>query len=364
MKFTILQKELLEGLSSTARAVASRAQMPILSTILIRAKLGGVELMATDLELSVTTKVFGKVEEEGMAAVPAKTLLDLVASREGGKITFELVKETLTIISEGYKGKIQVMAAEEFPSLPQVPENGGVSAKGDDLSKTIGKVVWAAARDLLRPVLTGVHIELEKNYLKLVATDGFRLAVAKLPATLVGESASSLVPARALAEVARIAGDKAIRLVPVTTNQVGIVGDAGVITTQTIEGAFPDYNKIIPTEFVTTVAVQREDLESALKTVQIFARDNSNMVKWKIVQGEIVMSATAAERGEAEARVEAKVEGEGGEIVFNTKYIMDFLQNSKAQTIKFSMNGGLKPGLFSEEGNDDYMYVVMPINNK
>lgn len=361
MKFEILQEEFFKGLSFVGRAIASRVQLPILSTILIQAKKDGIYLAATDLELSLRTKIFGKVTEEGIVAVPARTLLDLVGASAQGKMWVALNKETLVLTAPGYSGKIQTVAAEEFPQLPVIPVEGGYTLSVADLVAASDKTVYASAKDLLRPVLTGVYLERVAGGLKLVATDGFRLAVVKVKGKLEEKGGNYLVPARVIAEAARVEAEE-IRIVPISENQVGFVGGETMIATQTIDGTFPDYDKIVPAEFVTSVEVSREELLSAVKTVHIFARDNSNMVKWNVTAEGITLSAAAPERGEATAEVVASVDGDGGEIVFNAKFVIDFLQNSSAETVLFQMNDNLKPGAFAEKGNENYLYIVMPIN--
>lgn len=360
MKFEILQEELLKGLSFVVRAVATRAQLPILSTILVEAKKDGITLTATDLELALKTKVFGKTLQEGLVAVPAKILLDLVGTVGQGKLEAELVKESLIIEAAGYKGKIQTVSADEYPRPPELPREGGYELPAKGFGENVGRVVFASAKDVLRPVLTGVLIEPVAGGIKLVATDGFRLAMAKTGGKGKLEK-SYLVPARAIAEASRIDGES-LRIVALSENQVGIVCGENTIMTQTIDGNFPEYSKIVPKEFVTTLEVPREELLTAVKSVYVFARDNSNMIRWNVGGDKIVMKAEAPEKGEGEAEVMVKTEGEGGEIVFNAKFVMEFLANSSAETIQFSMNDNLKPGAFKEKGNEDYLYIIMPIN--
>lgn len=361
MKFEILQSELLKGLSSVTRAVATRAQLPILSNVLISAQKDGVVLAATDLELAVRTRVFGKVEGEGVVAAPAKMLSDLVSAGGEGKVVVELEKETLKLKTAKYAGKLQTVAAAEFPEFAKIPDKGGYTVKMAELRGGVERVGYAAAKDLLRPALTGVYLEQVKGGVKLVATDGFRLGVAKVAAEGEVGGTNRLVPARAILDVSRIEAEE-VRIVAVSESQVGFVAGETVVVTQVIDGSFPEYGKIVPTEYATSLEVLREELLTGLKAVQIFARENSNIVRWSVGGQRIVLEASAPERGEARAEVEAAVEGEGGEIVFNAKFVADFLQNSAAETVTFRMNDNLKPGAFGEKGNEDYLYIVMPIN--
>ena len=362
MKFEILQEELVKGLSITLRAVASRAQLPVLSNVLIEAKNEAITLIATDLEVSVSTKVRGKVITPGVATAPAKMLSEFVGSLPSGKVEISLVQESLIITAEGYKSKLQTIAPEEFPKLTSEIPNKGYEIKVGDLGAATTMVAFASARETLRPVLTGILFEEVAGGIKLVATDGFRLSACKIKAQGKGERASYLIPSRAVSEAVKIAEGEVIKIVPLSDTQVAFSSGETLLISQLLDGNFPDYQRIIPKEFETQVSVSRDELMSAIKTVHIFARGNSNMVRWNVSSAGIAMRSESPERGEASATVAAKVEGEGGEIVFNAKFVLEFLQNTQAKTINFAMGDNLKPGAFREESNEDYLYIVMPIN--
>lgn len=362
MKFEILQEELVKGLSIILRAVASRAQLPALSNVLIEAKNDGITLIATDLELSISTKVRGKVESQGITTAPAKMLSEFVSSLPSGKIEISLEQESLLIKAGGYKSKLQTLASEEFPKLTsEIPDKGYVISVAELVAATT-MVAFAAAKDSLRPVLTGILFEEVTGGIKLVATDGFRLSARKIRAEGKGEKSSYLIPSRAVMEASKIAEGEKIKVVPISETQVAFISGETVLISQLLDGKFPDYQRIIPKEFETQVIVARDELATAIKTVHIFARDNSNMMRWNVTSAGIEMKSESPERGEATAAVAATVNGEGGEIVFNAKFVLEFLQNTSASTINFSMSDNLKPGAFREDKNEDYLYIVMPIN--
>lgn len=362
MKFEVMQELLVKGLTMVSKAVSSRPQLPVLSNILIEAKTDGIYLSATDLELGIKTKILGKIEKVGKITVPSRMVVDFVGSLPTGKVSFELERDTLVVKSGSYSSKIQTISAEEFPDFPEVVKENSHLIDKKTLSEGADSVLYSTAKDSLRPVLTGVLFEFGKKSMKLVATDGFRLGVTKVSTKGGGEEGSYLIPARAILEVSKMESEGDVLFSALPGNQVAFMAGETVITSQLIDGNYPEYQKIVPSEFETEVLVSREDLLQAVKVVHIFARDNSNMVKWEVDSSGISMSAESPERGEAESQAQATVTGDGGEIVFNAKFVLDFLQSSKAEEIWFGMSGSLAPGAFREKGNEDRLYVVMPIN--
>lgn len=365
MKIEILQEELVKGLSLVSRAVANRPQLAVLSNILVEAKKDGLYLSATDLELGIGIKINAKVVEEGIVTVPAKTLYEFVGSMNPGKVELALVKETLTVSSGAYTGKFQTISADEFPKLPTTDKSAtGVTIDYGEFSQASQTVLFAAARDSLRPVLTGILMEIKKTFLDIVATDGFRLAKRRVKTSEgADENVSLLVPMRAVAEMARVGGEGAMRIVHVAkANQViFLIGETKIVT-QMIEGNYPDYNKIIPKDFASQALVAKDELLQAVKATYIFARDNSNMMRWELADNELIITAETPERGDSSVRVPITLDGDGGKIVFNAKFVLDFLGVTQAESISFGMGEPLAPCAFREQGNEDFLYVVMPIN--
>jgi len=362
MKFEVLQEQFIKGLTLVSRAVSTRPQLPVLSNILFEAKADGIYLSATDLELGIRTKIVGKVEEQGIVTVPSRMVADFVGSLLPGKVSFELKQDALFIKSGNMASKIQTISADEFPGLPLTLGEESYLLEAAQFAAVAESVIFASAKDSLRPVLTGVLLAPLANSLKVVATDGFRLGINKVACESTESKGGYLVPFRAILEVCKLEGEGKLKFVVLPGNQVAFdLGDS-VIVSQLIEGNYPEYQKIVPKEFLTEVTCSREELLQALKAVYIFGRDNSNMVKWVVTEEGIGMRSESPERGEASAEVSAKVEGDGGEIVFNAKFVLEFLQSSKAQEIWFGMSDNLAPGAFCEVGNKDLLYIVMPIN--
>lgn len=364
MKIEVLQEQLMAGLSAVSRAVATRAQLPVLSHILIEAKRGGLVLSATDLEMGIKVKVSAKVTEEGRVAAPAKMMTEFLGSLNPGKIELRLEKETLVVTAPGYRGKLQTINADEFPAIPEaLAESQICKIEISSLAKAVERVVFASAKDSLRPVLTGVLWELSKKSLRLVATDGFRLAAEELSVETKSELVSLLVPSRAVMEVVRLASEGEITIGHLSaTNQIYFaVGEIQVVS-QLLSGNFPDYNKILPKEFTTEITVSKDELLQAVKATHIFARDNSNMVRWQIEDKQLVLLSSSPERGECRVEVPIKLSGEPLEIIFNAKYILDYLSFVEGGELTIGMGTKLSSAMFRDAKRKGGQYVVMPIN--
>jgi len=365
MKIEILQEELLKGLSVVVRAVSTRTQLPVLSTIKIEALPTELVLSATDLEIGVRHIIPAKVEAQGVVAVPAKTFNELLTTLAPGKLSIELKEQSLIIKSKGFTGKIATIEASEFPALPTMKESL-VEVSAVELLRGVSSVGFASAKESLRPVLTGVLMEVSQS-LRVVATDGFRLAVSTIGIKGATTKAQSLlVPARALFECGKILKDGIIKMGYLAeSKQVMFVGEQTQLSSQIIEGNFPDYNKILPKEFVTRMVIPREELLSAVKTALVFARDNSNMMRWRVESGKLMISSSSSGSGEGLVEIIVKAEGEESlEVVFNAKYVIDYLTLLSNESVWVGLGGKLAPGMIaeSENGKDNAFYVVMPIN--
>ncbi|MDZ7586399.1 MAG: DNA polymerase III subunit beta [Patescibacteria group bacterium] len=364
MKIEVLQEQLLRGLAIVGRAVASRAQLPVLSHILVEAKMDGLTLSATDLEIGIRVKVAAKVMDEGRVAVPAKMFEEFLSSLNPGKVELRLEKDSLIFSTALYSGKFQTINAEEFPAIAETTKEAEICIlEGATLSLAVTRVVFASARDSLRPALTGVLVEFGEKKMRLVATDGFRLATEEIAVEVKAGQGVLLVPSRAWGEVVRLAGEGRVSIGHlVETNQIYFkMGEIQVVS-QLLSGNFPDYQKILPKEFTSEISINKDELLQAVKATHIFARDNSNMVKWQIGGGKLVLTSSSPERGECRVEVAVALTGEELEIIFNAKYVLDYLSIVEGSTLWIGMGNKLSPGMIKDPDRPSGQYIVMPIN--
>lgn len=366
MKFSCLSENLAQGLSIVSKAVSTKGSLPVLSHVLLKTEDGKVKLAATDLETGVVTWVGARVEEEGAATVPARLLLELVSNLPPGKIEIQAEKQTLVLTAPQTDSRLQGLSAEEFPPLPEASGKSVFLLDPKVFPLAVSQVVFAAAADESRPILTGVLVKGSGKNLSLVGVDGFRLAERKLelPEDLA-EELSMVIPARTLAEVARLSshqeGPVKVVLLP-EENQILFELEGARITSRLLEGQFPDYEKIIPPSFNTRGKLLTEEFLKAVRLASIFARDSASIVRLHLDSVKpLVLSATTAEVGEGKTEVEAQVEGEPLDIAFNSKYLTDVLSNLQSEEVIFEASGPLNPGVIKPSPSTNYLHLIMPV---
>ncbi len=366
MKFSCLSENLAQGLSMVSKAVSIKGSLPVLSHVLLKTEDGRIKLAATDLETGVVTWVGAKVEEEGGITVPARLLLELVVNLPPGKIEISTEKQVLTLSAPNAESRLNGLAAEEFPPLPEVGGRTVFSLDPRVFSGAVSQVGFAAASEESRPILTGILVKGSGKNLSLVGVDGFRLAERKLtlPEDLA-EDLSIVIPARTLVEVARLSAhqEEPIRAVLLPEeNQILFELKGARITSRLLEGQFPDYEKIIPPSFTTRAKVVTDEFLKAVRLASIFARDSASIVRLHLDSTKpLTLSANTAEVGENKTEVEAAVEGESLEIAFNSKYLTDVLSNLQSEEVVFEASGPLNPGVIKPSPSSDYLHLIMPV---
>ncbi len=382
MRASCLQENLSRGLSIVGRAVATRPTLPVLSHILISTDRSQLRLAATDLELFILCWLGARVEEEGETTVPARLLIDLVNSLPPERIDLSLQDSTLHLACGRNEADIKGLDAQEFPVVPTVEEGREISLEPDLFREMISQVVFAAATDESRPILTGVSLNFEGDVLSMAAADGFRLSVrrARLSAPLP-EPIGIIVPAKALNELARVSGDEEEPIglyVTPARNQVlfRMQGNAGAnegrifgieLVSQLIEGNYVNYEQIIPRSFTTRTILNTEAFFKACRMANIFARSEANVVHLDIQPdagegGHVKMTASSAEMGDSEAVLDAHVEGEPIEIAFNVRFLMDVLTVVNSAQVLLETTDSSSPGVIRPLGNDDFVHVIMPMH--
>ncbi|MFB0534557.1 MAG: DNA polymerase III subunit beta [Anaerolineae bacterium] len=374
MKVSCLQENLAKGLSIVGRAVATRSTLPVLSNVMLATDGARLKLSATNLEIGIVCWIGAKVEEDGSITVPARLLTDFVNSLPPERIDMELTvrTQTLNLKCARFEANIKGIDAQEFPLIPTAGEDSKISLDPSMLRQMIDQVVFAAATDESRPILTGVLAKFQGEQLTLAAADGFRLSVrtTHLPEP-VSEPVTVIVPARALAELSRISAEQEqpieITITPARNQALFHMANVDLVS-QLIEGNFPDYNQIIPKSYTTHTVVSTSDFLKAAKTANIFARDAANIVRVEIVPGgelapgRVTLTATSAEVGDNVGEIDAVVEGEEIEIAFNAKYLIDILSVVDAAQIALETTIASSPGVIKPVGSEDFTHVIMPMH--
>ena len=381
MRLSCLQENLSKGLATVGRAVASRTTLPITQNVLLTTDRAMLKLSATNLEIAITTWIGAMVEEEGSLTVPARLLTEFVASLPSERIDMVMAPgtKTLQLTCARSDGRIIGTDAEEFPPIPTVEE--GLAAKLDPqvFRTAISQVVFAAATEESRPVLTGVKLELEGDQFTMAAADGFRLAVHRGDLVEpVEEPVSIILPGRTLNEVNRFLGDQESPVEMTMTparGQVLFRLSSIEVVSQLIQGTFPNYSQLIPQSYQTRTVLDLPEFLRAARTASIFARDGSGIIRVHMTpgpedsplpteggrSGKAIISARAEEMGENTDEVDTVIEGDESQIAFNSKYLLDVLSVMERGQVALETTTPSSPGVFKPIGSDRYVHVVMPM---
>ncbi|MFC1951505.1 DNA polymerase III subunit beta [Chloroflexota bacterium] len=373
MKLSCLQENLNRGLSVVGRAVATRTTLPITNNVLLATDQSRLKLVATNLEMAVSCWIGAKIEEEGSITVPARLVTDFINSLPSDKVDINLSPrtKTLELHCARFEARISGTDAKDFPPIPTIDGGITTSIKAEDLRQGINQVVFAAAAEESRPVLTGINAQFDGDLLTLAAADGFRLAVYKLPlATPVNQKSEVIIPARTLAELNRLAADQeeaiAITVNPNKSQALFRLKNIELVS-QLVQGTFPQYAQLIPQSYSTRVVIDVAEFLRANKAASIFARDGSGIVRvvvapgGELTPGKVTISARSEEIGDDVGEIDAIVEGEENKIAFNGKYLVDVLSVLRETQVALEMTNPSSPGVIRPVGVDNYIHVIMPM---
>ena len=372
MKFSCNQDTFSKYLNILSRVVSSKPGLPILNNIFLQTEKGKLIMKATDLELSITTWIGADVEDEGKITLPAKQLSEFVNSIPEEIVSVEVEKQNFNISTSNNLASFNTMPSDDFPSIPDVgsKEDPFIQINSADLVMAINRVAFAAATDDIKPVLTGVKVEIEEDGVSFVATDGLRLSKQVIKTAKGKQSKSFLVPVRAFTELSHIinemGGDEeliSIYLIEDKNQVMFRVGDIDLIS-RLIDGEFPEYKQIIPTGYKTKSEINREDFLNSLKVVNIIARSvlgNKMILDIDSKGDKISLSATQADLGKNESHFPCKVEGEDLKIAFSSKLLTDILNHVDSDELVFECSEAVRPGVFKIKGDEEVVHLVMPM---
>lgn len=378
------RKDLYEAVQTVGRAVSGRSTLPILSHILAQPQGdGNLKLTATDLEMwmecSMTARLQATLDGDDESAgftVPARVFTEMLGAMPdadvlltrpdgGNKIQVRCARSDYNILG---------LPAEEFPAPPDVASTASFNIPGELLRDMIRHVLFAVSTDETRPILTGVLLTFDGGTLKMVATDTHRLAVRN--AVLEGGegNATAIIPARALNELLRLAGDEDVVSISLAQGQArfevrskddsGAAGKTRVsMVTRLLEGQFPNYERVIPTSFDRKLTLETAEFSKAVRRVAIVARDNANRVVLETEGAQLVLSAESGGVGSVRDEIEVAREGDDIQIAFNAKYLTDVLNIVETEGVVLELSEPLRPGVLRPIGDNatDYLCVLMPM---
>ena len=355
---------LLKGLSITEKAVELRNIKPILEGVYIQAINNTITLRATNLSLSIeTTTVDGEVIVPGDIVVSARIFYEVLSKYGAGIIDFYMDEDNRLKISNHHsKTNLSVMDAAEFPGFPVLPEKSAIVLKQMTFKHMLSTTIFSAAISDARPILKGVLLEVVQNTLNVVALDGYRLAFRKIALSEAVEDTKAIIPSSALREVIKILDDTDDELsIYLADNIACIKTDRTQIFMRLLEGEFIKYQNILPNEYKSKIKLNKNDIANSVERASILARNEKDkLVKFSIVD-DLLSITSASEMGEAFEQVGIFLEGKHIDIAFNAKYLSDVFKVIEDEDIILEFNTNVSPCVIRSGENDDYLYLVLPV---
>jgi DNA polymerase III subunit beta len=366
MNLTISKEQIINGLQAVQNVVSTRTTLPILSNVLLRADGDKLELTATDLDVTIACAVEAKVKKPGASTVPVKRLFGIVRELSNSEIDLEVDDKNVCTIRSGPSFyKINGLSADEFPPMPKFKEEKKVVLPQETVKGMMKKTSFAISTDESRYVLNGIFFSLKDHKLTMVATDGRRLALVDEEADIAETSHGEfIVPAKTVNELNRLLQDKGELELRYAENQASFnlkdeKGSSVLIVTKLIEGNYPNYRQVIPSETKERVALVREEFLHALRRAEIMTSEKSNSVKLSFGKNKLEITANSPEVGEAKESLAVNYKGPEMAIAFNPKYMIDPLNALPNDELFLELIDELSPGVLKING--PFLYVVMPM---
>ena len=374
MKISILKENLKQGLNIVERITGRNLTLPVLNNVLLTTdKKNFLRLSTTDLEIGINWWGLVKIEKQGGISVPAKLLSDFVNLLPEEKISLEVENKTLFIQCEKYKTKIKGQEIEEFPIIPKIENKEFIEIDGNRFCQGLIQVVEIISPSQVRPEISGVFLSFQKDGIRIVGTDSFRLAEKTLPfESKIEKEYSVIVPQKTIRELINILGaNQAKKKIKIFFSPTQVLFESSMeelshpqvqVVSRLIEGEYPNYQEIIPKEYETQIILDKKEFLNQIKTAGLFT-GRINEVKFRIDpnDGKIEIFTQTPEIGENRSYLLGKAEGKPIEVSFNHKFISDGLSNIQSSEVIFGLNKESGPAVLKPVGDESYIYVVMPI---
>jgi DNA polymerase-3 subunit beta len=364
MRLTCSQKDLSNALTITNKAVDVNNTLPVLNNVLLKAEGKRLYFTATNLEIAITYWIETDIKNEGEVTIPSKLLTNYINYLKDEKINISAEEGDMVVKTEDSTTKIKGIPATEFPPIPSVEKEGGFTIKARDFKQAIREVVFASSLNTTRPVLSGVFFIVDKDKMKMVATDSYRLAEKVMTVKKVSGDVRCIIPAKTIIELGFILDtlkDDEDVDVAISKNQVLFTVGAVKLISRLIEGQFPHYDQIIPKSSKTKVYFEVTPFTLVLKRINIFAKENNNKVIFKTSKEGVVVTTDTTQYGEGEVTLKNKTEGENNEIALNSQFILDVLNNVDCDEVVFEIGDKITPVIVKPKDRSDYTHIIMPL---
>ncbi|MBL7085448.1 MAG: DNA polymerase III subunit beta [Candidatus Omnitrophica bacterium] len=361
MKIRIEKEPLVKAMQMFQNIISAKVTLPILSNLLIETQKGKVHMAATDLDISISLNLPVEVIEEGGITIPAKKFFDIARDLPEGQIEITVRKNnSITIESQKCFFKIMGLPKEEFPKLPKLHEKESVTLNQQLLKNMLSLTCFAASRDETRYILNGVLLVAKGKGIRLVATDGRRLALIEKEVELPGDlKREAIIPTKAIQELIRNLQDEGLVKIVFGENQISFQFDNTVLVSRLIEGQFPNYEQVIPKEGKGKIIINREKFLWAAKRASILTSPDSQSIKLDLFKDKLIFSKNSPDMGEAKEEIDIQHKGEELSVGFNPQYLIDVLKGLKDEAISLELTGPESPGIIRVQ--EDYVYIILPM---
>lgn len=363
MRIITDKSTLLEGINIVQKAVPSKTTLPILEGILFQAKNGKLTLVSTDLEMGIETTSSVDVIEQGSTVVSSKIIGEIVRKLPDSDVEIETIDNFVYIKSENSEFKVLSFSTEEFPELPSVSREKGLSLTSSMLKEMIKQTIVAVSNDEIRPILTGVLMEVDGNQVTMVALDGFRMAV-RVASALNDENFKAVIPGKTLVEIGKILNDTEDPVsIFISRNQILFhIGETTVVS-RLLEGEFINYKQLLPTEYKTKIVLKKENLLDACDRAALFAKDSNNSIKFEIYD-DMMNIKSNSDNGDVHEQINISKTGDDIEIAFNPKYLIDALRVINREEIVVEFTTSVSPSIIKPLKDSEFLYLVLPVRRR
>ena len=365
MRFTITRENLQQGLGAVAGSIPSRTTLPVLSNILIEAEEGAVRMSGTDLDTAVTVRVPAEVVEAGAITAPAKKLQE-IARELPGVVEISTQGDSISIHSARTRFKLNGLPRDEFPAFPRVDFAESWRVTGAELQRLITHVSFAASNEETRPILNGVLWQLREGEMRMVATNGHRLAKMTLPVEAAAQvpAADLIVHPKALGQVQRLFPADTPVEVARSENHLGFRSETVQVYTRLIEGPYPNYEQVIPKDNDKHMVAEKTALTQAVRRMAIVASDQTHRIRMSLGGPMLRFSVESPDLGAANEELPVEYDGDPLEIGFNAQYLLELLRYMPTDEVRMSFKAPERAATMQPLGNEDtpeYMCLVMPL---
>ena len=373
MKLTILKEKLKEGIKIVERISQKSLTLPVLQNTLLKAEKNFLKLSTTNLESGINWQGLAKVEKSGEICIPTKFLSNLLSFLPDKPISLEVKDSVLSLKCENYTSKIKGLGTEEFPIIPQPKEGKSVVINNSKFCKALGQILNIPSSSTTKPEISGILFSFQKNLLKMVATDSFRLAEKKISLKAkLSKDYSLILPQSAAREIVGIFGEKQGSLkIYLSPNQilfeymVSEVSQPQIqFTSRLIEGEYPNYEEIIPEKYETEVQIQKKEFLNQIKTASLFSgKINEVQLKINSKTGKIDIVSQSSDLGEYKSFLKGKIKGKNVSISFNHRFLIDGISEIADKDLRFNLTSAEGPAALKPLSVEDYLYIIMPIKS-